>query len=33
MQKIVFTDKTEFEAMPGAGLNNSTVLLNDFVAL
>lgn len=33
MQKIVFTDKTEFEVMPGAGLNNITVLLNDFVAL
>lgn len=33
MQKIIFTDKTEFEIMPGAGLNNITVLLNDFVAL
>lgn len=33
MQKIVFTDKTEFEIMPGASLSNITVILNDFTAL
>lgn len=33
MQKIVFTDKTEFEIMPGASLGNITVLCNDFAAL
>lgn len=33
MQKIIFTDKTEFEIMPGASLDNITVILNDFAAL
>lgn len=33
MQKIVFTDKTEFEIMPGASLGDITVKCNDFTAL
>lgn len=33
MQKIVFSDKTEFEIMSGASLNRITVVLNDFSAL
>lgn len=33
MQKIVFTDKTEFEVMPGASLGDITVKCNDFTAL
>lgn len=33
MQKIVFTDKTEFEIMPGESLGDITVKCNDFTAL
>lgn len=33
MQKIVFTDKTEFEILEGASLGNITVKCNDFTAL
>lgn len=33
MQKIVFTDKTAFEIMPGASLGDITVKCNDFTAL
>lgn len=33
MQKIVFTDKTEFEIMPGASLGDITVKCNDFTVL
>lgn len=33
MQKIVFTDKTEFEILEGASLGNITVLCKDFTAL
>lgn len=33
MQKIIFTDKTEFEIMPGADLNSITVICSDFSAL
>lgn len=33
MQKIVFVDKTEFEILEGASLDNITVLCNDFAAL
>ena len=33
MQKIVFSDKTEFEIMPGASLGDITVKCNDFTAL
>lgn len=33
MQKIVFTDKTEFEIMPGASLGDITVKCNDFTTL
>ena len=33
MQKIVFTDKTEFEILEGASLGSITVLCEDFTAL
>lgn len=33
MQKIVFTDKTEFEILEGASLGSITVKCNDFTAL
>lgn len=33
MQKIVFTDKTEFEILEGASLGNIIVKCNDFTAL
>lgn len=33
MQKIIFTDKTEFEIMPGANLTSITVICSDFSAL
>lgn len=33
MDKIIFTDKTEFEIMPGASLDNITVICENFTAL
>ena len=33
MNKIIFTDKTEFEIMPGASLDNITVICENFAAL
>ena len=33
MDKIIFTDKTEFEIMPGASLDNITVICDNFTAL
>lgn len=33
MDKIIFTDKQEFEIMPGASLDNITVICANFAAL
>lgn len=33
MEKIIFADKTEFEIMPGASLDNITVICENFTAL
>lgn len=33
MNKIVFTDKTEFEIMPGASIGEITAICTDFAAL
>lgn len=33
MEKIIFADKTEFEIMPGASLDNITVICESFTAL
>nr|WP_297935454.1 hypothetical protein [uncultured Blautia sp.] len=33
MEKIIFADKTEFEIMPGASLDNITVVCENFTTL
>lgn len=33
MEKIIFADKTEFEIMPGASLDNITVICENFTTL
>lgn len=33
MEKIIFADKTEFEIMPGASLDNITVICESFTTL